>query len=238
MPANAVTHLSDWAEFIAAFAVFVASHAVPSRPGLREAMAARLGERGFLALYSGVSLLVLAWLIAAAGRAPFVPLWPFEHWQMLAPNLAMPCACLLAAFGVGAANPLSFGGNPNRTFDPDQPGIAGVARHPLLWAIALWSASHLVPNGDLAHVLLFGVFAALALAGMAVIDRRKRRQMGERAWANLAERTSSWPFAALLGRRWRPRLARIEPKRIAVGLLAWLVLLLAHPPLIGVSPLP
>ncbi|MBB5048778.1 putative membrane protein [Rhodopseudomonas rhenobacensis] len=238
MPASAAPHLSDWAEFIAAFAVFVASHAVPSRPAVRAAMVARLSERGFLALYSGVSLLVLAWLIAAAGRAPFVPLWPFEHWQMLAPNLAMPFACLLAAFGVGAANPLSFGGNPNLPFDPDRPGIAGVARHPLLWAIALWSGAHLLPNGDLAHALLFGFFALIALAGMVMIDRRKQRRLGYEAWHALARNTSFWPFAALLDGRFRPRSFRIELKRAAIGLVAWLTLLALHAPVIGVSPLP
>jgi len=227
-----------WAEFIAAFAVFLLSHAVPARPGVRAALVKALGERGFLIGYSVVSLAILAWLIVAAGRAPMIELWPFRHWQMWAPNLAMPLACMCAAFGIGAANPLSFGGHPNGRFDPAHPGIAGVARHPLLWAIALWSASHLVPNGDLAHVLLFGVFALLALAGMVMIDRRKRRQLGGQAWSHMAARTSLWPFAALISRRWRPRVLRIDPMRIAIGLLAWLVLLLAHPSVIGVSPLP
>jgi uncharacterized membrane protein len=157
---------------------------------------------------------------------------------MWAPNVAMPLVCMLAAFGIGAANPLSFGGNPNARFDPAHPGIVGIVRHPLLWAIGLWSASHVVPNGELAHVLLFGFFAVLALAGMLVIDRRKRRQLGVAVWRNLAERTSFWPFAALISRRWRPTSLRLDPMRIAVGLLAWLVLLLAHPFVIGVSPLP
>ncbi|KIZ39801.1 MULTISPECIES: NnrU family protein [Rhodopseudomonas] len=230
--------MNGWAEFVAAFAVFLLSHAVPTRPSVRAVLVKALGERGFLLAYSGVSVIILAWLIAAAGRAPVVVLWPFAHWQMWAPNLAMPLACMLAAFGVGAANPLSFGGHPNRRFDPAHPGIIGVVRHPLLWAIALWSGSHVVPNGDLAHVFLFGVFALLAFAGMVVIDRRKRRQFGAEAWTNMTQRTSFWPFAALIRRRWRPRVLRIDPKRIAIGLLAWLVLLLAHPPLIGVSPLP
>ncbi|ABD86797.1 NnrU family protein [Rhodopseudomonas palustris] len=238
MPASAVIHFGDWAEFIAAFAVFLASHAVPSRPAVRAAMVARLGERGFLALYSGVSLLVLAWLIGAAGRAPLLPLWPFEPWQMLAPNLAMPFVCLLAAFGVGAANPLSFGGNPRLAFDPEQPGIVGAARHPLLWAIALWSGAHLVPNGDLAHALLFGFFALIALAGMVMIDRRKQRRLGYEAWHALARNTSFWPFAALLQGRFRPRSYGVDAKRLAIALVAWLTLLALHAPVIGVSPLP
>jgi uncharacterized membrane protein len=230
--------LNGWAEFIAAFAVFLLSHAIPARPAVRAALVNSLGDRGFLIGYSVVSLIVLSWLIVATGRSPVVQLWPFAHWQIWAPNLAMPLACMLAAFGIGAANPLSFGGNPNARFDPAHPGITGVVRHPLLWAIALWSGSHILPNGDLAHVLLFGFFALLALAGMLVIDRRKRRQLGDAIWTNLAAQTSFWPFAALISRHWRPRSIRLDPMRIAIGLLAWLVLLLAHPFVIGVSPLP
>ena len=90
---------------------------------------------------------------------------------------ALGVACLLAAYGVGAVNPLSFAGRAPERYDPDAPGIAGVARHPLLWALLLWSGSHLVPNGDLAHVLLFGGLAAMAAAGMVAIDRRLRQRL-------------------------------------------------------------
>jgi uncharacterized membrane protein len=217
--------------------VFLLSHALPARPSVRRALVARLGERGYLALYSLVSLAVFAWLMVAAGRAPFAPLWDFAPWQLWVPPIAMAGACLLAAFGIGAVNPLSFAGRSGAAFDPDQPGIAGVARHPLLWAIVLWAASHAVPNGDLEHVLLFASLAGFSLAGMAVIDRRKRRQMGTAAWAVLAARTSFWPAAALASERWRPRPALPSPRRLAAAALAYLVLLL-HLPVIGVSPLP
>ena len=96
----------------------------------------------------------------------------------------------------------------------------------------------MVPNGDLAHVLLFGFFALIALAGMAVIDRRKRRQLGVEAWERLAARTSFWPFAALLSRPLPAALVADQPLRLAIGLAAWLSLLLLHPYVIGVSPLP
>ncbi|MBB5692372.1 NnrU family protein [Muricoccus pecuniae] len=228
--------MSGWGEFIAAFAAFLLSHALPARPALRRRLAAAVGERGYLALYSLVSLAILAWLVAAAGRAPYVGLWTMEPWQYWAPNLAMPLVCLLVAFGVGAPNPLSFGGHA-AGFDPAHPGIAGLARHPLLIAIALWAAAHIVPNGNLAHLLLFGSFAGLALLGMTAIDRRKQRQLGGAEWAALAARTSLWPGAALLSGRWRPS-SPPSPVRLAAALLLWLVLLMLHRPVIGVSPLP
>jgi uncharacterized membrane protein len=98
--------------------------------------------------------------------------------------------------------------------------------------------SHLLPNGNLAHALLFGLFAAFSLAGMGMIDRRKTRQLGAAEWRRLAERTSSLPFDALLAGRWRPRLRHFPGVRILAGIGLYGLLLLAHRPIIGVSPLP
>jgi uncharacterized membrane protein len=218
------------------FAVFLLSHAVPARPAVRRRLVGLLGERGYLVGYSLASIAVLAWLIVAAGRAPFVLLWGYAAWQAWVVNLAMPFACILIASAVAAPNPLSFGGSA-RGFDPAHPGIAGVSRHPLLLALALWAGAHVAANGSLAHALLFGSFAGFALLGMRIIDRRKRRQLGVQEWRRLAARTSLWPFAALLAGRWRPA-APPNPARLAAGLLLWLALLGLHAPVIGVSPLP
>lgn len=226
-----------WIAFAAAFAVFLASHAVPARPPVRRALVARLGARGYLAAYVAVSLFALGWLIVAAGRAPVVILWFQQPWMLWVPNLAMPAACLLIAFGVVAPNPLSFGGRGAERFDPDRPGIVGLARHPLLWALALWSGAHVVPNGDLAHVLLFGLFAGFSLAGMPMLDRRLRRRFGPAEWRRLAARSSTLPLAAALSGRWRP-LGRPDPLRLALAALLWLGLLAAHPAVIGVRAAP
>ena len=226
-----------WAEFAVAWAVFLLSHVLPARPAVRRRLAAALGERGYLVGYGVVSVAALTWLIVASGRAPYVSLWPPAAWQVWLANLAMPLACLLIAFAVGAPNPLSFGGRA-AGFDPRRPGVAGVARHPLLVALALWASVDTLANGDLAHVLLFGGFAGFALSGMRALDRRRRRQLGEAEWARLAACTSDWPLAALLAGRWRPRPARPDAARLVLGLLLWLGLLALHPVVIGVSPLP
>jgi uncharacterized membrane protein len=228
--------VTGWLEFLAAFAVFMGSHAIPARPAVRARLARTLGERGYLGAYVAASIASLAWVIDAAGRAPRVALWYPEPWMLWAPALAMPVVCLLIAFAVAAPNPLSFGGARNGRFDPDRPGVAGVARHPLLWALALWSGAHLLPNGDLAHGVLFGGFAAFSVAGMAAIDARLRRRLGP-DWARLAARTSLVPFAALLTGRWRPR-GGPDATRLALGAGLWLTLLLLHPAVIGVSALP
>jgi len=230
--------MAGWGEFTAAVGLFFLSHALLPRPGVRGPAVALLGERGFTVAYSILSFGVLAWLIVAAGRAPFVELWSFAPWQLWVANLVMPFVCLLLAYGVGAPNPLSFGGARNAAFDPDRPGIAGAVRHPVAMALGLWAASHLAPNGDLAHALLFGSFAGFAALGMAMIDRRKCSQLGEAEWRRLSARTSFWPFAALLAGRWRPSGGEFPQSRLVIAAALYAGLLLSHGWVIGISPFP
>jgi uncharacterized membrane protein len=230
-----------WTELALAFALFLVSHSVPVRPSIRKHLVALIGERPYLLIYSLTSTLALGLLIWAAGRAPYVELWSFQPWQIWAPQIAMVLACLLIAFGIGAPNPLSFGGGSPEAFDPDTPGIAGAVRHPLLWALVLWALSHAVPNGDLAHVLVFGGFAVFALAGMFVIDRRLRNRMGEAVWQRLAARTSWFPFVALIVGRWRPNvlsLSRDNAVRMLSALALYVCLAMLHQPVIGVAVTP
>jgi uncharacterized membrane protein len=95
-----------------------------------------------------------------------------------------------------------------------------------------------VPNGDLAHVLLFGLFGAFSIVGMLAIDARKQRMLGAAEWRRLSHSASQLPLAALVGRRWRPSLGKNNLFRLiaAVGLYAGLLAL--HQPFIGVSSLP
>ena len=95
-----------------------------------------------------------------------------------------------------------------------------------------------LPNGDLAHVLLFGLFAVFGVIGMAALDGRKRKQWGETLWAERAAKTSAFPFAALLEGRVRLRELRLDPWRAVAALALYATLLAAHPYAIGVSPLP
>jgi uncharacterized membrane protein len=228
--------MTGWGEFVFALCAFLASHALPVRPPIRGRLVKLFGARGFTVAYSALSLLILAWTIAAAGRAPYVELWPFALWQLWAPNIAMPLAVALISLALFAPNPLSFGGRDAR-FDPARPGVVGLSRHPLPLALALWSAAHLVPNGTLAHVLLFGLFLVFSILGMAIIDRRKRRQMGVEAWSRLAANTG-WLRPAGLGDVVALLLTRAGVLRLAGGALAYVALLHLHMLLFGVEPWP
>jgi uncharacterized membrane protein len=190
---------------------------LPARPSIRTRLTAVAGERVYLWIYSAVSLGLLYWLIQAAGRAPFVPLWEFRPWQLWVPNMVMPLVHRPGRRRHRRRQPILLRRQTKAAFDPARPGITGLSRHPLLLAITLWATAHLVPNGDLAHVLLFGLFAAHGCRR----DERARSPaaaaVGPDRFAELARNTSLLPAAAWLDGRARPGLDALPPARLAIA---------------------
>jgi uncharacterized membrane protein len=230
--------LLGWDELILATSIFFVSHAFPARPPVRPWLIRHIGKTAYLLTYSVLSILVVGWLIIAANRAPYVVVWHFSPWQTWVPNIVMPFVCVLIAFGIAAPNPLSIGSYNDFAFKPDHPGIVGVTRHPLLWAAALWAFAHAVPNGDLAHVLMFGLFGMFSLLGMLVIDARKKRTLGAVEWHRLSHLTSLLPLFAIVSEKWRLVLREIGLLRLAIAAVVYVGLLTLHRPVIGLSPLP
>lgn len=217
--------LSQWGEFIAAFVAFFLSHSIPVRPAVKSRIVAKTGALGFALLYSALSIAILTWIIIAAGRAPFVEIWGWAAWQNHLPLTGMFMAILIVSMAVGQPNPLSFGGWNNDRFDPKNCGLIGWVRHPLLVALLIWSGTHMVPNGNLAHVIVFGLFAAFSLLGMKIIDRRSRRILGLDRWQTLSNTDRSLSIT------------RRGLTRLAIGVLIYLAVLFSHQWVIGVSPL-
>lgn len=214
-----------WGAYVAAWGLFLFTHAVPVRPPVKPWLIARLGRAGYGLAYSALSLGVLAWLFTAAARAPYVPLWSMPvgaHWLGLA--VMLPVVVLLS-LTLGRPNPFSFGGARNAAFDPARPELIGRIRHPVLLALGLWAGVHLGINGDLAHALMFGGFVGFSVLGMKLIDRRKQREMGLSAWDALQVQSKSAPIS----------LPPQSSLRLALGLLACLGLIAAHQWLAGVA---
>jgi len=225
-----------WIEFAAALGLFLISHRIPALIGVKRPLTAALGPRGYTVVFSVISTVLLAWVIVAAGRAPYVGLWDHAIWHRWAVNIAMPAALALIVFGTAAPNPFAFEGRATG-FDPARPGIAGLTRQPLLWGLALWSGAHLLANGDLAHGVLFGSFAGFSLLGMRIVEARRARAMGADAWRHLTARTSLIPLIALVQGRWRPTQGP-QAWRALLWIASWAGLWLLHTPVIGVSPAP
>ena len=217
-----------WTGFAAVFAAFFLTHSLPLRPAVRGAITPQIGARGFGMAYSALSLAMLALLIWAAGQAPFLMLWPQAPWQVTAVQAGMFVICLVAAFGLGRPNPFSFGGRHNDRFDPARAGIVRHLRHPVLAALGSWGLLHMLPNGDLAHVILFGVLGGFGFMGMRLVDRRKRRQMGKEEWMRLRRALAAAPrLQPPLS--WTGAVLRVVLAAAVYSALVWL-----HGPVIGV----
>jgi uncharacterized membrane protein len=219
--------MNGWGEFSAALVIFLLAHVIPVRPPVRPWLVRRFGLRGYFLGYSVASAVLLIWLFIAAARAPYVAVIPPLGVLRWVPLIVMPFVCLLVVMGLNISNPLSFGGLARRPFDAVNPGILALTRHPLLLAIILWALAHVLANGDLAHIILFGLLALFAALSMKVIDRRKQRQMGAE-WHRLAQNTGRWSMAALRPDLWTGLGA----------VLLFIVLLVLHGPVLGLSPLP
>jgi uncharacterized membrane protein len=140
--------------------LFLGIHSVSIvAPAWRDGRVAALGEKPWKGLYTAVSLIGFALLVygyGAARQSPVVlyspPLW-MRHLTLL---LMLPVFPLLVAAYV-----------PGR--------IKTAARHPMLAATKLWAFAHLLANGTLADVLLFGGFLVWAVADRISLKHRPAR---------------------------------------------------------------
>lgn len=188
--------LVDWGGLGLALICFLLAHMLPARPPVRAAIVAIFGRKSYIIAYSFLSIGLLMWVARAAGSAPYVELWPYDDRLVVVPVLGMALACLLLVFGLSSPNPLSLGRAAG--YDAAAPGVVAIVRHPVLWAALIWAGGHAAVNGDLAHLIVFGTFAVLAVAGMLALDRRFKRRVGAVEWHRLARHTSNVPFVGLL----------------------------------------
>lgn len=212
--------------YLAAALILFVSHAVPSWPGVRPALVARLGRPGFMILHSALSLAALGLFVHAyraadvAGLA-FVP----ADGAAMAAVLAMPLALLMIVARVTTRAPES---------DIRETGIFRVTRYPGSVGLLLWALLHLQATGDLRRVILFATMAAIALFAIAKNDwvlRRSAERAGYRA------RSSILPFAAIAAGRQRFVWREIGAARVLGALVLYAAILFLHPLLFGVDPL-
>lgn len=137
--------------------LFLGMHSVSIvAPRARDRWAARVGENPWKGLYSLVSLAGLVLIVtgyAAAREAPVLLYTPPTALRHLSALLMLPVFILLLAAYL-----------PGR--------IQRAARHPMLAAVKFWALAHLLANGTLADVLLFGGFLAWAVADRISVKRR------------------------------------------------------------------
>jgi uncharacterized membrane protein len=125
-------------------------------PGARELVLQALGRHGWRGLHSLVSLAGFVLIIVGYGQARLSPevLYTPPSWMRhVTFTLLLPVFPLLIAAYL-----------PGR--------IKAALKHPMLVAVKLWALAHLLSNGTLADVLLFGGFLAWAVADRISLKRR------------------------------------------------------------------
>jgi uncharacterized membrane protein len=183
---------------LAGLIVFLGAHTFTTLRGPRTALIGRLGEGAYKVLYS---------LVSAVGLGLIV--WGFGHYrstawiQLWAPPTALrPVVYILMWFAfVALAATYSPAGR-----------IKSALRHPMLVSIKAWALAHLLANGDLGGLLLFGAFLAWAVYDRIAVKRR--------------------------GDQGAPRVGGFTPGdmiAIAVGTVAFVAMFWLHPLLIGVA---
>lgn len=174
----------------------------------RARMLARLGEGGWKGLYSlasAVGLALIWWGYGQARQQPVVLWLPPRGMNHLAALLMLGSFILLVA-----------------TYVPRN-AVKARLGHPMVLAVKVWALAHLLANGTLADVVLFGSFllwAVLSFRAARGRDRAAAAQAGDAAVA----RPRGAPGPTVLA--------------VAVGLALWaLFVFWAHAALIGVQPL-
>jgi uncharacterized membrane protein len=207
---------------------FLVTHFVTSTP-VRTRLVAALGEWPWRGLYSVVAFVTLGWMIWAFAGAPREPLWSgLRHF----PSFVMPFAFVLAACGY-RLNPTAIGGEKLLKSDEPARGMIRLTRHPIMWAIILWSGAHVLARGDLASLIFFGTFFVTAALGTVSIDRRKASNPD---WPRFAAVTSNIPLVAIAQRRNRVVWEEIGWMRPLTGLVLFIGFFHLHPWLFGVRP--
>jgi uncharacterized membrane protein len=225
---------------VAAAAVFLLIHLLISGTRLRDAITGAIGQGAYMGLFSLTSIAVLTWMgfaYAGARRGADPVYWaatPTTEWIQLAVTFL---AFMLAVPGLLTPNPTSVRQEAALERPDAVKGMLRVTRHPFLWGVALWAAGHLMVNGDLASLILFGSLLLLAAFGPASIDAKRRRALGA-TWNAFAAQTSAVPFAAIAQGRQTLALGEIGWWRLGAAVVLWAALLWAHPLIFGVSPLP
>jgi tripartite-type tricarboxylate transporter receptor subunit TctC len=206
---------------VAATAAFLLTHFVTSTP-LRARLVGAMGEWPYRGLYSLVAFVTLGWMIWAYASAPQEQLW--SGYRDL-PRVVMPLVFILLACGYWR-NPTMVGADKLLKSEHPARGIIRITRHPIMWAIMLWAAAHILARGDLRGAIFFGGFLVLAALGTILMDLRKSRNPD---WPRFAAATSHVPFVAILQGRNRIVWREIGWLRPATGIAIFLLVFFVHP---------
>jgi uncharacterized membrane protein len=186
---------------VAGLVVFLGAHAIGVlAPRWRAAQVDRLGVRRWKLAFSAISIVGFVLIVVGYGmaRGNAIVLWTAPPW---APHVTALLVIVAFILVVSAYVPNTY--------------FKSALGHPMTAGVGVWALGHLLSNGTLRDVILFGAFLAWSLFVFAMRRRRDR------------EAGVAYP-------PWRARRTVVAA---VIGVIAALVFaLFLHAPLIGVRP--
>jgi uncharacterized membrane protein len=146
------------AVLIVGLVLFLGIHTLTTLREPRAALIGRIGEGPYKGLYSAVSaigLVAIVWGFARYRDTAYVQIWAPPAWLHPVVLVLMWFAFIALA---AAYSPAGW--------------IKGTLRHPMLVGVKIWALAHLLANGDLGALLLFGAFLAWAVYDRIAVKRR------------------------------------------------------------------
>lgn len=146
------------AMLIAGLVLFLGIHTLTTLREPRAALIGRIGEgpyKGLFSLVAAAGLVLIVWGFGRYRADGYIPVWdpPFAL-RHLTLTLMWFSFVALAAAGAPAGK------------------IKGMLHHPMLVGVKIWALAHLLANGDLGSLILFGSFLAWAVYDRIAVKRR------------------------------------------------------------------
>ena len=142
--------------FLVGLVIFFGSHLFTAfARGPRENLVVKLGAGPYRGLYSLIALVGVVLIIVGWRDADITIIYSAAVWTRHVTYLLMLVAFILLASSILPAGK-----------------IAASAKHPMLAGVKIWAFAHLLVNGDVRSLLLFGSFLAFAVIDRIVVKKR------------------------------------------------------------------
>lgn len=142
---------------IVGLVLFLGTHVVTTRRDLRARLIAARGEAAYkigYALLSALGLALIVWGFAHYRATGWIDVWyPPKAMRHITLALMLPAVILVVASYIRGR-------------------IYATLKHPMLAGVKLWALAHLLANGDLGSIILFGSFLAWAVFDRISLKRR------------------------------------------------------------------